>query len=110
MYKSLYPIYKKWRHTLDVSTIQMHEAPAVVSDYKINLKSPQTFANTIEDIEALSEEMLSDYQKTLERASLYNILISSRQLEQQETPIQLVNLLLASVYSISLMMVSTIMM
>ena len=67
MYKVFTPFYKKWRHTLDVSTIQMHEAPAVDSDYKIKLPSSQTFANTIDDIKALSEKMLSDYQQTLEK-------------------------------------------
>ncbi|MBI0427176.1 cryptochrome/photolyase family protein [Psychrobacter sp. NG27] len=66
MYKVFTPFYKKWRHTLDVSTIQMHEAPAVDSDYKIKLQSSQTFANTIDDIKALSEKMLNDYQQTLE--------------------------------------------
>ena len=67
MYKVFTPFYKKWRHTLDVSTIQMHEAPAVDSDYKIKLPSSQTFANTIDDIKALNEKMLSDYQQTLEK-------------------------------------------
>lgn len=82
MYKVFTPFYKKWRHTLDVSTIQMHEAPAVVSDYKINLKSPQTFANTIEDIEALSEEMLSDYQKTLEKSESLQHIDMTAQLDR----------------------------
>jgi len=67
MYKVFTPFYKKWRHTLDVSTIQMHEVPTVDSDYKIKLPSSQTFANTIDDIKALSEKMLSDYQQTLEK-------------------------------------------
>ena len=67
MYKVFTPFYKKWRHTLDVSTIQMHEAPAVDSDYKIKLPSSQTFANTIDKIKSLSEKMLSDYQQTLEK-------------------------------------------
>lgn len=67
MYKVFTPFYKKWRHTLDVSTIQMHDAPAVDCDDKINLKSSKNSANTVDDIKALSEEMLGDYQKTLQK-------------------------------------------
>ncbi len=67
MYKVFTPFYKKWRHTLDVSTIQMHDAPAVDCDDKIELKSSKNSAYTADDIKALSEEMLGDYQKTLQK-------------------------------------------
>jgi len=67
MYKVFTPFYKKWRHTLDVSTIQMYDASAVDCDDKLNLKSSKSIATTIDDIETLSEKMLSDYQKTLEK-------------------------------------------
>ncbi|MGE6327821.1 cryptochrome/photolyase family protein [Psychrobacter pacificensis] len=67
MYKVFTPFYKKWRHTLDVSTIQMHDAPAVDCDDKIELKSSKNSAYTVDDIKALSEEMLGDYQKTLQK-------------------------------------------
>ena len=39
MYKVFTPFYKKWRHTVDVSTIQLHDAPAVNSDNKSDLPS-----------------------------------------------------------------------
>ncbi|MDX2374366.1 deoxyribodipyrimidine photo-lyase [Psychrobacter sp. PP-21] len=67
MYKVFTPFYKKWRYTLDVSTIQMHDASAVDCDNKLNLKLSKHIATTIDDIETLSEKMLSDYQKTLEK-------------------------------------------
>ncbi|MGO2278765.1 cryptochrome/photolyase family protein [Psychrobacter sp. AOP7-D1-21] len=82
MYKVFTPFYKKWRHTLDVSAIQMHEAQAVDSDYKIKLQSSQTFANTIDDIKALSEEMLSDYQKALEKSKSLQHIDMTAQLNQ----------------------------
>lgn len=67
MYKVFTPFYKKWRHTLDVSTIQMHDASAVDCDDKLNLKLSKHIATTIDDIETLSKKMLNDYQKTLEK-------------------------------------------
>jgi len=82
MYKVFTPFYKKWRHTLDVSTIQMHEAPTVDSDYKIKLPSSQTFANTIDDIKALGEKMLSDYQQTLEKNESLQHVDMTAQLDQ----------------------------
>ncbi|BBI66557.1 hypothetical protein PKHYL_07480 [Psychrobacter sp. KH172YL61] len=75
MYKVFTPFYKKWRHTLDVSTIQMHDAPAVDCDDKIELKSSKNSAHTADDIKALSEEMLGDYQKTLQKRTRYSISI-----------------------------------
>ncbi|MBA6243523.1 MULTISPECIES: FAD-binding domain-containing protein [unclassified Psychrobacter] len=82
MYKVFTPFYKKWRHTLDVSTIQMHEVPTVDSDYKIKLPSSQTFANTIDDIKALNEKMLSDYQQTLEKNDSLQHIDMTAQLDQ----------------------------
>jgi len=50
MYKVFTPFYKKWRHTLDVSTMQMHEASAVSNNNKAKMKLSKATATTIEDI------------------------------------------------------------
>ena len=47
MYQVFTPFYKKWRHTLDVSTIQIHEAPKV-KDNKVNLNLSENSANTVQ--------------------------------------------------------------
>ncbi|WP_350657383.1 FAD-binding domain-containing protein [Psychrobacter sp. S1-30-MNA-CIBAN-0213] len=66
MYKVFTPFYKKWRHTLDVSNMQMHEATAVKSNNKNKLKTSKASATTIKDIEKLSKETVDGYQKTLQ--------------------------------------------
>lgn len=73
MYKVFTPFYKKWRHTLDVSTMQMHEAPAVNSNNKTKLKTSKASATTIKDIEKLSKETVDGYQKTLQDGSSQGI-------------------------------------
>ena len=73
MYKVFTPFYKKWRHTLDVSTMQMHEPIAVNSNNKAKLKTSKASATTIQDIEKLSENVVSDYQKTLQDGCLEGI-------------------------------------
>ncbi len=73
MYKVFTPFYKKWRHTLDVSTMQMHEPIAINSNNKAKLKTSKASATTIQDIEKLSENVVSDYQKTLQDGCLEGI-------------------------------------
>ncbi|WP_227670548.1 cryptochrome/photolyase family protein [Psychrobacter maritimus] len=67
------PFYKKWRHTLDVSTMQMHEAAAINNNNNAKLKTSKSSATTIQDIEKLSENVVSDYQKTLQDGCLEGI-------------------------------------
>ncbi|MBB3107624.1 deoxyribodipyrimidine photo-lyase [Psychrobacter luti] len=68
MYKVFTPFYKKWRHTLDVSTIQTHEAPAV--NNKAKLKTSKSSATTINDIENLSKKTVNNYQNVLQTNGL----------------------------------------
>ena len=43
MYQVFTPFYKKWRHTLDISSIQMHEATAINNNKtKLKLSLPNT--------------------------------------------------------------------
>ena len=67
MYKVFTPFYKKWRHTLEVGDIQLHEAPAIKSGASVDLKLSKTSANTVDEITALSKKTLSDYQQTLQK-------------------------------------------
>lgn len=67
MYKVFTPFYKKWRHTLEVGDIQLHEAPAIKAADSVDLKLSKTSANTSDEITALSKKMLSDYQQTLQK-------------------------------------------
>lgn len=65
MYQIFTPFYKKWRHTLDVSTIQIHEAPKV-KDNKVILNLSENSANTVEEIERLSKKTTDEYQQSLQ--------------------------------------------
>lgn len=69
MYQVFTPFYKKWRHTLDVSTIQMHEAAAINGNTKAKLDISNASA-TIDDIKKLSKEAVKDYQKAVENTGL----------------------------------------
>ncbi len=84
MYKVFTPFYKKWRHTLDVSNMQMHEATAV-NNNKNKLKTSKSSATTIDDIEKLSKETISDYQKTLQDTGLLAHIDMDAQLDQART-------------------------
>ena len=68
MYQVFTPFYKKWRHTLEVSNIQMHKALAIDSDIDSNkaiLEISKKAANTVDAIEALSQKVVEDYQQSL---------------------------------------------
>ena len=81
MYQVFTPFYKKWRHTLDVSTMQIHEASAINGNTKVKLEISNASA-TIEDIERLSNKVVEDYQKTLQNTGLLEHIDIDTQLEQ----------------------------
>ena len=64
MYQVFTPFYKKWRHTLDVSTLQIHEAPAINQYDSIQVTLPKNSASTIDEIKTLITKATNDYQKT----------------------------------------------
>ena len=68
MYQVFTPFYKKWRHTLEVSNIQLHKALAIDSDidsYKAALKISKKAANTVDAVEALGQKVVKGYQQSL---------------------------------------------
>lgn len=65
MYQVFTPFYKKWRHTLDVSTIQAHEAPTVENN-NLELKASKDSASTIKAIETLGKKITDEYQQSLQ--------------------------------------------
>ncbi|WP_296192160.1 MULTISPECIES: cryptochrome/photolyase family protein [unclassified Psychrobacter] len=86
MYQVFTPFYNKWRHTLEVSSLQMHQAMAVnsqskSSQSKITLKTARDSAHTVKDIEQLSKKAVEDYQKGLETAVEYQHIDFGAQLE-----------------------------
>ena len=90
MYQVFTPFYNKWRHTLDVSNLQMHQAMAVnnqskISQSKTTLKTAKDSAHSVKDIEKLSKKAIEDYQKQLETAVAYQHIDFGAQLEQART-------------------------
>ena len=71
MYQVFTPFYKKWRHTLEVGDIQLHNAPAIISPKNSTLellkqiKSSEVSANTYDDIATLCKKVVSNYQQNL---------------------------------------------
>jgi deoxyribodipyrimidine photo-lyase len=80
MYQVFTPFYKKWRHTLEVGDIQIHNA-LTINNNKIDLQSSRACANTIEDIEALGKETVSHYQQYLKSLENYQYINMDTQLE-----------------------------
>ena len=83
MYQVFTPFYKKWRHTLEVSNIQLHKASAIDSNIDSNkaaLKISKKAANTVEAIEALSQKAVKDYQRSLANNTQLNHVDSEAQL------------------------------
>lgn len=72
MYQVFTPFYKKWRHTLEVGDIQLHNAPTINNPNNSALKlltdkkSSAVSADTFNDIELLCKKVVSDYQKHLQ--------------------------------------------
>lgn len=92
MYKVFTPFYKKWRHTLEISTIQTHEAPAIHSSNNSNnqteLKMPDTIAmtaTTVEDIKKLCDDTVSDYKTALQQDKSLQHIDMDAQLEHAQT-------------------------
>ena len=81
MYQVFTPFYKKWRHTLEVSDIQIHQAPAINSNNKVTLKLAKDAATTVKEIETLSTKALEAYQEQLQSNDSYQHLEMSAQLE-----------------------------
>ena len=83
MYQVFTPFYKKWRHTLEVSNIQLHKALAIDSNIDSNkaaLKISKQAANTVEAIKALSQKAVKDYQRSLANNTQVNHVDSEAQL------------------------------
>lgn len=73
MYKVFTPFYRKWRDTLEASSLSAHEATKVTANNKTKariksmaLKSATDNANTSASIEKLAHKIVADYQKPLE--------------------------------------------
>ena len=80
MYQVFTPFYKKWRHTLEVGEIQMHNAPAITNTHPSDLKLPKASASTGEGIESLCKRVVSDYQKHLQVNECYQPIDTDAQL------------------------------
>ena len=71
MYQVFTPFYKKWRHTLEVSSIESHKAIAVNTNKDhfaanaIALRATKAAANTVASIEKLGIATVNDYQMLL---------------------------------------------
>ncbi|WP_406947376.1 cryptochrome/photolyase family protein [Psychrobacter jeotgali] len=67
MYKVFTPFYKKWRHTLEVGNMELHEAKAVSANnpsamsYQSMTLDNAISAHTVDTIEKLSKQVSSDY-------------------------------------------------
>lgn len=85
MYQVFTPFYKKWRHTLDVSSLQIHQAMAANNHSKSTLKTLKDSANTLKDIENLSKKLVADYQKQLQNNEAYQHIDIDAQLDQART-------------------------
>ena len=82
MYQVFTPFYKKWRHTLEVSDIQIHTALAIIGNKQVNLTLSENSANTTQDIEALCKKTVHDYQKYLQTHKSYQDIDTDKQISQ----------------------------
>ena len=82
MYQVFTPFYKKWRHTLEVSDIQIHTALAVIDNKQVNLTLSEISANTTQDIEALCKKTVHDYQEYLQTHKSYQYIDTDKQISQ----------------------------
>ena len=82
MYQVFTPFYKKWRHTLEVSDIQIHTALAVIGNKQVNLTLSENSANTTQDIEALCNKTFHDYQEYLQTHKSYQYIDTDKQISQ----------------------------
>ncbi|ERL56404.1 cryptochrome/photolyase family protein [Psychrobacter aquaticus] len=85
MYQVFTPFYKKWRHTLEVSTIQIHKAATIKKHSNVDLTLSQDSANTIKEIEILGKKTTNNYQKMLQDSeSLQHIDIEAQMTQARE--------------------------
>ena len=82
MYQVFTPFYKKWRHTLEVSDIQIHTALAIIDNKQVNLTLSEHSANTTQDIEALCKKTVHDYQEYLQTHESYQNIDTDKQISQ----------------------------
>ncbi len=82
MYQVFTPFYKKWRHTLEVSDIQIHTALAVIDNKQVNLTLSENSANTTQDIEVLGKKTVHDYQEYLQTHESYQNIDTDKQISQ----------------------------
>ena len=82
MYQVFTPFYKKWRHTLEVSDIQIHTALAIIDNKQVNLTLSEINANPTQDIEALCKKTVHDYQKYLQTHKSYQDIDTDKQISQ----------------------------
>lgn len=85
MYQVFTPFYKKWRHTLEVSDIQVHTAPGITNNEKVHLTSSENSANTTQDIKALCNKTVHDYQQYLQTHKSYQYIDTDKQISQART-------------------------
>ena len=82
MYQVFTPFYKKWRHTLEVSDIQIHTALTIIGNKQVNLTLSEISANTTQDIEALCKKTVHDYQEYLQTHESYQNIDTDKQISQ----------------------------
>ncbi|MEJ6066956.1 deoxyribodipyrimidine photo-lyase [Psychrobacter sp. 16-Bac2893] len=82
MYQVFTPFYKKWRHTLEVSDIQIHTALAIIDNKQVNLTLSEINANPTQDIEALCKKTVHDYQEYLQTHKSYQYIDTDKQISQ----------------------------
>jgi len=82
MYQVFTPFYKKWRHTLDVSDIQLHTASGVNENQNGELTLAKNSASSVKEIENLGREITNNYQKTLQSTEALQHVNMAAQLSQ----------------------------
>ena len=88
MYKVFTPFYRKWRDTLEASQIQSHNAEPMNNNAAQTLAEPITLTATItsahnaQDIAALGDQLLTDYQQALQSTDTVKYSDSDAQLKR----------------------------
>ncbi len=88
MYKVFTPFYRKWRDTLEASQIQSHNAEPMNNNAAQTLAEPITLTATItsahnaQDIAALGDKLLTNYQQALQSTDTVKYSDSDAQLKR----------------------------
>ncbi|WP_201617246.1 cryptochrome/photolyase family protein [Psychrobacter urativorans] len=87
MYQVFTPFYKKWRHTLDIGTIQAHEAQTVNAINATHASTPIANSDNIANsavskkaIETLGKKVVEEYQQRLQETGIVGSTDSNAQL------------------------------